>query len=49
MPKWSLWRVFVKNVACGQKVLPERQLLIGQMLIENAKIENSKLDMFAEF
>ena len=27
--------------ACGHTVLPDRSLLIGQKLVENAKIENS--------
>ena len=30
---------FVKLEACGQKVLPDRSLLLGQKLVENAKIK----------
>ena len=32
------WRVFEKPEACGQTVLPDRSVLIGQKLVENAKI-----------
>ena len=32
------WRVFKKPEACGQTVLPDRSILIGQKLVENAKI-----------
>ena len=38
------WRVFEKPEACGQTVLPDRSLLIGQKMVENAKmskIENA--------
>ena len=37
--KWSIWRVFEKPKACGQTVLPDRSVLIGQKLVENAKIK----------
>ena len=33
------WRVFAKPEACGQTVLPDRSVLIGQKLVENAKIQ----------
>ena len=33
-----IWRVFRKPEACGQTVLPDRSVLIGQKLVENAKI-----------
>ena len=33
----SVW----KPEACGQTVLPDRSVLIGQKLVENAKIKNS--------
>ena len=36
------WRVFWNPEACGQTVLPDRSLLIGQKLVENAKNEISK-------
>ena len=32
---------FLKTVACGQTVLPDRSVLIEQKLVENAKIEKS--------
>ena len=32
-------RVFEKPEACGQTVLPDRSVLIGQKLVENAKIQ----------
>ena len=32
----SFWRVFRKPEACGQTVLPDRSLLIGQKLVKNA-------------
>ena len=33
----------------GQTVLPDRSLLIRQKLVENAKIENLKWDILADF
>ena len=33
----SFWRVFWKPEACGQTVLPDRSVLKGQKLAENAK------------
>ena len=33
------WRVFEKSEGCGQTVLPDRSVLIGQKLMENAKIK----------
>ena len=39
MPKMVHFGVFLK--ACAQTVLPDRSALIGQKLVENAKIENS--------
>ena len=32
------WRSFEKPEACGQTVLPDRSVLIGQKLVENVKI-----------
>ena len=32
------WRVFEKPEACGQIVLPDRSVLIGQKLLENTKM-----------
>ena len=35
--------------ACRQTVLPDRSILIGQKLVENAKIEKSKGDILGNF
>ena len=35
---------FLKPEACCQTVLPDRSILIGQKLAENAKIEKSKCE-----
>ena len=45
------WRAFFKKnpEACGQTVLPDRSLLIGQKMVENAKIEKFKCDIFILF
>ena len=41
MPKMVHFGEFLeKSEACGQTVLPDRSLLIGQKLKENAKIKN---------
>ena len=40
--KWSLLASFWKLEASGQTVLPDRSLLIGQKLVEKAKIEKLK-------
>ena len=39
--KWSILASFCKPEACGQTVLPDRSVLIGQTLVENAKISNA--------
>ena len=44
-----IWRVFWKSEACGQTVLPNRSVLIGQNLVENAKIEKFKCDILGDF
>ena len=50
MPKnGPLWRFFGKPKACGQTVLPDRSVLIGQKLVENAKIEKFKCDILGDF
>ena len=36
---FPFWGVFRKPEACGQTVLPDRSVLIGQKLVENAKIQ----------
>ena len=44
------WRVFFrKPEACGQTVLPDRSVLIGQKLVENAKIQKLKCDILSSF
>ena len=41
----SLW----KPKVFGQTALPDRSILIGQKLVENAKTEKFKWDIFAYF
>ena len=43
------WRVFENPKACGQTVLPDRSLTMGQKLVENAKIQNFKCDTLSNF
>ena len=43
------WRVFSKPEACGQTVLPDRLVLIGQKLVEYAKIQKFKCDILSDF
>ena len=38
---------FWKPEACGQTVLPDRSVLIGQKFEENAKIDNFKWDILS--
>ena len=38
-----------KPEACGQTVLPDRSVLIGQKLVENAKIQKFKCDILSNF
>ena len=40
---------FGKPEACGQTVLPDRSLLIGQKLEENGKIQKFKCDILSNF
>ena len=47
--KWSILARFWKPEACGQTVLPDRSVLIGQKLVENAEIEKSKCDILSNF
>ena len=37
--KWSILATLWKPEACGQAVLPDKSALIGQKLVENAKIQ----------
>ena len=43
------WRVVRKPEAHGQIVLPDRSVLIGQKLVENAKIQKYKCDILSNF
>ena len=47
--KWSILERFWKLEACSQTVLPDRSVLIGQKLAENAKIEKFKCDILSNF
>ena len=47
--KGPFWRVFEKPEACGQTVLPDRSVIIGQKLAENAKIKKFKCDILSYF
>ena len=49
MPKFGLRRVFEKPEACGQTVLPDRSVLIGQKMVENAKIQKFKCVILSNF
>ena len=40
---------FWKPEACDQTVLADKSLLIGQKLVENAKIQNVKCDILSHF
>ena len=40
---------FWKPEVCCQEVLPDRPILIGQELVENAKIEKLKCDILGDF
>ena len=39
MPKMVNWASYRKPEACGQTVLPDWSLLLGQKLVENTEIE----------
>ena len=43
--KWSILASFWKPEAFGQTVLPDRSVLIGQKMVENAKILKFKCDI----
>ena len=47
--KWSILASFWKPEACGQTVLPDRSVLIGQKMVENAKIQKFKCDILGDF
>ena len=45
----QFWRFFFYFEACGQTVLPDRSVLIGQKLVENAKMPKFKCDILSNF
>ena len=45
----SILASFWKPEACGQTVLPDRSILIGQKLVANVKIEKFKWDILGDF
>ena len=47
--KWFILASFGKLEACGQTVLSDRSVLIGQKLVENAKIIKLKCDILSNF
>ena len=47
--KCSILASFWKPEACGQTVLPDRSVLIGQKLVENGKIQKFKCDILSNF
>ena len=49
MPKIVYLASFSKVKAYGQTVLPDRSLLEGQKLVENAKIQKFKCDILSHF
>ena len=49
MPKMVHFDEFLKTEACGQTVLPDRSVLIGQKLVENAKIQKFNCDILSNF
>ena len=40
---------FEKPEACGQTVLPNRSILIGQKMLKNAKIKKFECDILSNF
>ena len=42
--KWSILVSFCKPEACGQTVLPDMSVLIGQKMVGNAKIQMRHLE-----
>ena len=45
-PKWFILAIFRKSEACGQT---DRSNLIGQNLLENAKIQKFKCEILSDF
>ena len=44
--KWSIFGNLEKPEACAHTGFPDRSLLIGQKLVENAKIQKFKMRHF---
>ena len=40
---------FLKNEACGQGLLPDRSILLGQKMKQNASIEKFNCDILSNF
>ena len=50
MPKMVQFGEFLKKrEACGQTVLPDRSILIGKKMVENAKIKKFKCNILGDF
>ena len=47
--KWFILASFCRTKVSGQTVLPDRSILIGQKLVESAKIQNIKCDILGDF
>ena len=41
--------IFWKPEACGQTVLPDMSILLGQKLVKNAKFQKFKCDILSNF
>ena len=46
---WSILASFWKPKACGQTVLPDKSVLIGQELVKKVKIQKFKCDILSNF
>ena len=49
MPNKVNLAIFWKPEFCSQTVLPDRSILLGQKLVENAKSEKLKFDILGDF
>ena len=49
MPKWFVFPSFLKPKTCGQAVLPDSSLFIGQKLVESAKMAKIQSDNLCYF
>ena len=41
--------IFWKIKVCGQTVLPDRSMSIGQKMVENVKVKKFKCDILGDF